>query len=106
MLAAEHLLDFGGLHLYGKVIQRPIQVRVDILPLLRPFDEHREVVTPLSQRFDQREVILQPPPTLQDALRYGLILPEIRGGRLSFDLGELVGRSCRVKDSSAGPPRA
>ena len=84
MLAAEHLLDLGRLYLGGKIVQRQIQIRVDIFTLLRPFDQHGEVVAPLSQRFDQRAILLQSPSALQHALRRGLILPEIRGGRLSF----------------------
>jgi hypothetical protein len=44
--------------------------------------------------------LLDPAAALQDLLRFDLVVPEIRRGRASFYLGELISRTCGLKDSS------
>jgi len=53
----------------------------------------------------QIAVLLQPPPALEDLLRVGLILPEIRRGRAALEAGQFFVRAGGFKDSSADPRR-
>ena len=70
-----------------------------------PVDQHREVVGLALERGGQRLVVFQPAPALQHLLRVGLVLPEVRGGNLRFEIGQLALEAGFVKVPSAGAPR-
>jgi hypothetical protein len=50
--------------------------------------------------------LLDPAAPLQDLLRLGLVLPEIRGGGTSLETRQFLVRSSRFKDGSADRQRA
>jgi hypothetical protein len=106
VLAAEHLLDLAGVDFGRKRLEAPLDVALDLLALLEPLHEHGEVVGSAAQRLDEREVVLQPAAPLEDLLGLRLILPEVRRRDLQLEALELVARSRRLKDSSAGRRRA
>jgi hypothetical protein len=101
VLAAEHLLDLGGLDLGLEIVQAASEVGGHILAGFRPLDEDGEIVTPAPQGRGERDLLFEAPPALQDLLRLGLVLPEVwlRGARL--ERAQLVGRASGLKDSSA-----
>ena len=101
VLAAEHLLDLGGLDLRCQIVQALRQVVADALTLARPLDEHFEVVAALFQRLRQVAVLLQSTPPLQYALRLGCVVPKIWRRGLFLEPRDFVGRAGSVKDSSA-----
>jgi hypothetical protein len=103
---AEHLLDFAGLDLGRELVERAAEIVGNRLSRFSPFDEHVEVVEPTPQRVAQIAIFLEPAAALQQLLRAGLILPEVRCGDTFFDFGELGGGTGGVKDGSAGPRRA
>jgi hypothetical protein len=86
VLAAEHLLGFRGVDLRFERIDRPLEVRADILAALRPFEQHAEVVGLLRQAVAELAVLRQAALPLQGLLRFGLVVPEIRRGDFSFEL--------------------
>jgi hypothetical protein len=59
----------------------------------------------LANGFRQRALIFEAPAPLQDLLRGGLILPEIRSSRLGFDLRQFAREAGFVKAPSANRPR-
>jgi len=69
---------------------------------LAPFDEHGKIVGLPSKRLDEIEILLQAPPALQDALRLGLVFPEIGRGGARLETIQLCDRLSRLKDSSTG----
>jgi len=101
VLAAEHLLDLAGLHVLIEDIERGGELRVDRFPRLGPFDEHREVVVLLLERDNQIAILLEPAAALLDLLRFGLVFPEIRGGRAGFYAGQFFVGLGGFKDSYA-----
>jgi hypothetical protein len=102
VLAAEHLLRLAGVDLRGEIVERAREVVLDGLAGFGPLDEHGQIVGTPLQRRREVAVLFQPAPALQDLLRTGLVLPEVRGGDLRFYSRELFGGMCGVKDSSAG----
>jgi hypothetical protein len=85
VLAAEHLLDFAGLHLVVERIECLAELALDGFAGVGPFLQDGEVVASLSQRRNQLAILLQTPAALQNALRLGLVLPEVRGGNAGFE---------------------
>jgi len=105
VLAAEHLLGFTGVDLRGEIVERAAEIVGDRLPGLAPFDEHRQVLEPLAQRFAEIAILFEAAPALQQLLRRRLVFPEVRGTDALFDGLQLVGGMCCVKGSSAGRRR-
>ena len=87
VLAAEHLLGLGRLHLPLQLVEPALEVGADVLPAVRPFDEHREVVQTAAQRLAQRDVVFDATTPLHHLLRVGLVVPEGRAGGDLLDLG-------------------
>jgi hypothetical protein len=106
VLAAEHLLDLGGLDLGLEGVDRALEISADILALLRPLDQHAEIVQLAYQRVAQLDLVREATPALQGLLRRRLILPEVRRRYARFDAGQLARRVSGVKDSSADLWRA
>jgi hypothetical protein len=105
VLAAEHLLDFAGLHFLIEDVQAVCEFGVDRLAGFQPFGEHRQVVGLLHERLHQIAILLDAPPALQDLLRLGLVLPEIGRCGAGFYAGEFVVESGGFKDSYADRQR-
>jgi len=105
VLAAEHLLDLGGLHLLIQRVERLRELGVDRLAGLRPLDQHGEVVALFRERARKVAILLEPPPALQDLLCFGLVFPEIGGGRARLEARQLIVGAGGFKDSSADPQR-
>src|SRR5579859_1944237 len=102
VLAAEHLLDLAGLHRFVERGKPANEVGVHVFAGLAPLDEHREIVRLLSKQLDEIEILLQASPALQDALRLGLVFPEIGRGGARLETIQLRDRLSRLKDSSTG----
>ena len=102
VLAAEHLLDLGGLDFALRARRARAADRADVLALPGPFEQHAEVVELAGQRVAQLDFVGQPAAALQRLLRLGLVLPEVGRGDAGFELGQLAGGVGGVKDSSAG----
>jgi hypothetical protein len=106
VLATQHLLDLGRLHLLVERVERLAELRVDRLACLDPFGQHAEIVALLPQRGEQIAVLLQAPAALEDLLRFGLIFPEVRVSGPGLELGQFGIGAGGFKDSSAGLQRA
>jgi hypothetical protein len=78
VLAAEHLLDFAGLHFLIERFERLAEVLVDRFTGLGPLDQHGEIFALPLERQDQIAILLEPAAALQELLCFGLIFPEIR----------------------------
>jgi hypothetical protein len=102
VLAAQHLLDLAGFDVFLEHVERALQVGVHRLAGFRPLDQDADIVGVLAEALGKLPVLLQPPPALQDFLCVGLVVPEIRCGRLRFYLRKLRVEAGKVKDSSAG----
>jgi hypothetical protein len=92
VLAAEQLLRLRRFHFARERLEALAQVALDVLALLRPLDEHGQIVLALLQRVDQLDLLLEATAALEGLLRLGLILPEIGQGRTLFEPGQFVGR--------------
>jgi hypothetical protein len=106
VLAAEHLLDLGRLHLLLQLVESVSELLVDGFALLEPLEDDTEVVGGLVEPARELDVLLEPAPALQDLLRLGLIFPEIRRGEPLLETAQFLGGACGLKDSSAGRRRA
>jgi hypothetical protein len=82
VLAAEHLLRLAGVDFRRQLVEPLREIVDDGFARLRPFDEDAQVVDALLERRAQIGVALERLAALQDLLCRGLILPEIRRGRL------------------------
>jgi hypothetical protein len=102
VFAAEHLLRLAGIDLGRELVERGAEIVGDRLARFSPLDEHGKIVDAPLQRIAEIAILLEPSPALEKLLCRRLILPEVRIRDARFDFGELVGRLCRVKDSSAG----
>jgi hypothetical protein len=105
VLAAEHLLGLAGVHFLCQLVEPPREIIRHGLPLLRPLDENVQILGAAAQRVAQRLILFEAAATLEQLLRGGLILPEIRVGDALFDPRQFVGGAGGVKDSSAGRTR-
>ena len=106
VLAAEHLLRLAGLDFADQLVEPAREVFGDRLPRLRPFDEDGEIVDAPLERLAQVAVVFEAAAPLQQLLRAGLVLPEVRIGNAQLYPGEFVGGAGGVKDSSADRTRA
>jgi hypothetical protein len=106
VLAAQHLLCFGGLDFVSEFIEAARQIIGDRFARLCPLDQHGEVVSAAPQRVGQPLIVLEPAAPLQQFLRGRLVLPEVRVRNALFDFREFFRGSRGVKDSSAGRKRA
>jgi hypothetical protein len=104
-LAAEHRADFTRLDVTAERFQAALEVARDVLALAGPVDEDAEVVRLPAQRLGQRAVVLDLAAALQDLLRVGLVLPEIRRRDGRLDLGQLALQPRFVKAPSADQRR-
>jgi hypothetical protein len=100
MLATEHLLDLGGLHLLIEAVERLAELRVYGFACLGPFDEDGEIIAFLAKRLNQIAVLFEPSPPLEHFLRFGLVLPEIGVGSACLEPGQFFVGAGRFKDSS------
>ena len=103
VLAAEHLLRLGRLDLRLELAEAAREIRADVLPSIRPLDQHAQIVDVPAERLPQRHVFLQTPAALHYLLRVGLVTPEIGLARLLLDVGELFVKPGTLKDASAVP---
>jgi len=103
VLAAEHLLDLGRLHLALQLVEPAREVGFDRLALLQPLGQHGQVLAALLQGIAQSDVFFQAPAPLQQLLGFGLVRPEVRFTDARFDAADLVVESCNLKDNSACP---
>jgi hypothetical protein len=101
VLAAEHLFDLAGLDFLVEGVERLKELRVDRLPRLRPLDEDAEIVALLLEREHQIAILLEPAPALPDLLGFGLVFPEVVGGRERVELAYFFAGAGGLKDSSA-----
>jgi hypothetical protein len=101
VLAAEHLFDFSGFHLRFDSVERALQIGGHVLALLRPFEQHTQVVDLRGEAVAQLDVLREPPLPLECLLRVGLVVPEIRRPDFQFELRQFSGIVRMVKDSSA-----
>jgi hypothetical protein len=105
VLAAEHLFDLTALHLLVELIQPLRQIAVDRLAGVGPFEQDGEVVAARLELTGQLDILLEATTTLQDALRLGLILPEIRRRSPRFQPIQFVFGFGGFKDSYADRQR-
>jgi hypothetical protein len=106
VLAAEHFLDFAAVNDPRKFFDAVGELFADILALTGPLEQHGKIVGRAFEQVDQLDFFFDTAATLEDFLRFCLVVPEIRGRRASFYLGELFGRTSRFKDSSGDRRRA
>jgi hypothetical protein len=106
VLPAEHLLGLAGLDFSAELVEPAREIVGDRLPGLRPLDEDGQIVGTPLQGFGQVAIVFEPAPALQQLLRRGLVLPEVGIRNALLYLGELIGGTCGVKDSSADRKRA
>jgi hypothetical protein len=64
VLAAEHLLGFGGVDFGLERVERAFEIGADVLAGLRPFEQHAEIVDLLREVVAQLEILREPPLTL------------------------------------------
>ena len=67
-------------------IERSRQIRRHVLAGLGPFEEHAQVVDLPGKTVPLLEVLGETTLTLESLLGLGLVVPEIRGGDLAFEL--------------------
>ena len=103
VLAAEHLLGLGRVDFLLELVEAALEVGADVLPRIRPFDQHAEVVGAPPERLPQRLVFLQAPAALHHLLRFGLVAPEIRFADALLDAGQLFVEAGTLKDASGVP---
>jgi len=106
VLAAEHLLDLAGLYRLVERLDALRELGVDGLACRRPLEEHTQIVGLLLEGLRELAVLFEAAAALQYALRFGLVLPEIRRGGARFEAGQFVRGVRGFKDSSADPQRA
>jgi len=80
VLAAEHLARLGKLDVALEVVQALEEIGFDRLARLGPLDEDAEVVGATGQRLGERQLVFDAASALQQLLRLGLVLPEVRLG--------------------------
>jgi hypothetical protein len=90
VLAPQDPLGLGRLHLGGERVERPGQFPGDVLALLRPLHQHREVVLAAPERLLQLEVLFETPAPLEDLLGLLGVLPEIGRSDATVDRLELA----------------
>jgi hypothetical protein len=104
VLAAEHLACFRGFDVDLELVNAFEELAVNRLATFGPFDEDAEVISAPPQRLAQCQLFFEPAPSLEQLLRVGLILPEVRIGNTRFYPIELGTMTRGVKDNSADRP--
>jgi hypothetical protein len=104
MLAAEHLSRLGRLDVRLELVEAFDEIVFNGLARFGPLDEHAQIVGTALERLADGQLLFEPAPPLQQLLRFGLVLPEVRVGDAGLDFVELGAVSWGVKDSSADPP--
>jgi hypothetical protein len=87
VLAAEHLLGFGGVDLRFERVERALEIGGDLLAALAPLEQDADVVDLAGEAVAQLEVFRQAALPLQRLLRLGLVVPERGRGDFLFELG-------------------
>jgi hypothetical protein len=90
VLAAEHLLHFAGVDRLREIVQPATEVVLDRLALFEPVHEHLQILAAALQAVTQRDVLFQAAATLQQLLRGGLVLPEVRLADAGFDATDFL----------------
>ena len=103
VLATEHFLDFASVHLGLEIVETGSEIIGHIFALVRPLDQHRQIVAACAQQFREIEIVLKPTAALQDLLRGRLIVPKIWSRRPLLELANFSLDASRVKDSSEDP---
>jgi hypothetical protein len=106
VLAAEHFFDLAAFDEPRKLLHAVRELGCDIFALRGPVDEHGEIVAFRPERRNQLDFFFDAAAALEDLLRFGLVIPEVRGRCAGFYLGELVRRASCLKDNSGDRPRA
>jgi hypothetical protein len=106
VLAAEHLLDFTGVHHSRKLLETGGEIGKHVLALPRPFHQHAHVLGALGERGDEVDLFLDAAAPLKDLLGLGLVVPEIRSGRAGFYAGQFFCGVRGLKDNSGDRTRA
>jgi hypothetical protein len=101
VFATEHLLGFAGVDFLREVVQPSREIVGNGLAGLGPLHQYGEIVRTAAERVAELLVVLEAAPALQELLRGGLVLPEVRVGDAFFYLREFVGGTGGVKDDSA-----
>ena len=101
VLAAEHLARLGKLDVALEVVQALEEIRFDRLARPGPLDEDAEVVAAARQRLGERQLVFDAASALQQLLRLGLVLPEVRLGNARLYAIQFSAGASGVKDSSA-----
>ena len=86
VLAAKHLLGFGGIELLFERVQRRLEVGGDVFASAGPFEQDTDIVDTFVEAVAQLEILRQPALPLQSLLRFRLVVPEVRGGDFCFEL--------------------
>jgi hypothetical protein len=105
-LAGQHRPNLGRLDVTRVRFERDGELALDRFALLRPVEEHGQIVSLLADRGGQRPILFEAAPPLQNLLRGALILPEVWRRRLRFDLGQFAREAGFVKVPSARLRRA
>jgi hypothetical protein len=105
VLAAEHLLGLAAFDGRGQLVQAANEVVEDRLARFEPLDQHREILAAPLEGPAQVAILLEAAAPLQQLLRPGLVLPEVRLGDALLYLCEFFCVAGDVKDSSAGRRR-
>jgi hypothetical protein len=100
-LAGEHRPNLACLQIAIELLDALLEIPGDILALLGPVDQHREIVDVAAKPRRQRFVVFDAAAALEDLLRARLVLPEIRLRRLVLDLRQLALQASFVKAPSA-----
>jgi len=85
-VARQHRAHLGGLHVAAVRLERAAELGGDVLALLGPVGEDGDVVRLFAQRRREVAVAFDAATALQDLLRGGLVLPEVRRRSLRLQL--------------------
>jgi hypothetical protein len=102
VLAPEHLLDLGGVHLGLQLVEAAVEVLVDGLALIEPLADDGEVVGGGLQLAGEVHVLAEAATPLEHALGLGLVAPEVGCGDALFEPGDFLLGASGLKDNSAG----
>jgi hypothetical protein len=101
VFAAQHLLDLARVDQRLETVEGPHEVGLDRFSLLRPLNEHLQVVALPAQRFPKLDIFADALAASEGGLGVRLLVPEIRRGDAGFEPAQFFIQTCGVKDSSA-----